>query len=75
MVLGIMMFLRLNPENLTLSFSDTVGITRNSSLDVFARRDDEVSEGKRKSRLMQFRLGELKRGGTGFGMREDLKSE
>ncbi|KIO27291.1 hypothetical protein M407DRAFT_23469 [Tulasnella calospora MUT 4182] len=75
LVLGIMVFLRLNPENLTSSFSDTVGITRNSSLNVFARNDNDVTGSKRGSRLFRFRLGELKNGGTGFGMREDLKLE
>ncbi|KAG9045197.1 hypothetical protein FS837_006845 [Tulasnella sp. UAMH 9824] len=75
LILGIMVFLRLNPENLTSSFSDTVGLTRNSSLNIFARQYDDVTESKRRSRMLRFRLGELKNGGTGFGMREDLKSE
>ncbi|KAG8931806.1 hypothetical protein FRC01_000785 [Tulasnella sp. 417] len=75
LLLGIMVFLRLNPENLTSSFSNTVGITRNSSLNTFARNDDDLTDSKRRSRSLQFRLGELRNGGTGFGMREDLKSE
>ncbi|KAG8950243.1 hypothetical protein FRC04_007877 [Tulasnella sp. 424] len=74
LVLGILVFLRLNPENLSPTFSDTVGITRNSSLNAFAWGDGGLTDSKRKSRI-RFRLGELKSGGTGFGMREDLKLE
>ncbi|KAG8931805.1 hypothetical protein FRC01_000784 [Tulasnella sp. 417] len=75
MAISIMVFLRLNPRNLTSSFSDTVGITRNRTLDTCTQRDDDVTDSKRNSRLLRFRLGELKDGKTGFGMPEDFKSE
>ncbi|KIO17024.1 hypothetical protein M407DRAFT_33325 [Tulasnella calospora MUT 4182] len=75
MVVGIMVFLRLNPENLTSSFSNTVSITRNSSLDIFTQGDGDVADSKRHSRLFRFKLGELKDGRTGFGMHEDFKLE
>ncbi|KAG8987308.1 hypothetical protein FRB90_003416, partial [Tulasnella sp. 427] len=39
LAIGTLVFLRLNRENLTASFSDTVDITRNSSLDTFVRDD------------------------------------
>lgn len=59
------MFLGLNRENLTASFSDTVGITRNPSLN-----DNVVGDGE-----MRFRLGRLKSGEKCFGTRDEMKLE
>ncbi|KAG8895129.1 hypothetical protein FRC00_007935 [Tulasnella sp. 408] len=73
MAVSIAVFLRLNPQNLTSSFSDTVGITRNPSLDIFAKGNDDMAGSKRHSRTLRFRFGELKDGRTGFGMPEDFQ--
>ncbi|KAG9032199.1 hypothetical protein FS837_002787, partial [Tulasnella sp. UAMH 9824] len=39
LIFGVLVFLRYNPDNLTTSFTDTVGITRDHDLDVLARLD------------------------------------
>ena len=65
-----MVFFKLNPENLTASFSDTVDITRNPTLniDAYSWNDDNSTE-------LRFRLGKLKNGDKGFGTREEVKLE
>ena len=68
LLLGIMAFLKHNPENLTASFSDTVYITRNPTLNMVAWNDND-------STALRFRLGKLNSGYKGFGLREEIKSE
>ena len=75
LILGIVVFLKLNAENLTTSFSDTVRITRNPSLNLVSRNDDDSTDDEMSSRLLRFRLGELKDGGRAFGTREEMKLE
>ena len=58
-----------------MSFSDTISITRNPSLNVVSRNDDDSVDDEKNSRLLRFRLGELKDGGRGFGTREEMKLE
>ena len=66
LILGITVFLKLNPENLTASFSDTVNITRNPTLNMAAWNDNDSTE-------LRFRLGKLNSGDRGFGLREEMK--
>jgi len=58
-----MVCFKLNPENLTASFSDTVNIMRNLTLN-----DNGLTE-------LRFRLGKLRSGDKGFGVREEMKLE
>ncbi|KAG9009163.1 hypothetical protein FRB90_008508 [Tulasnella sp. 427] len=71
---GIIAFFRFNPENLTSSFSDTVSITRNPTLDTFVH-EDEADETRQENSSLRLRLGKLRTGGLRFGTLEDLKSE
>ncbi|KAG8997330.1 hypothetical protein FRB90_012524 [Tulasnella sp. 427] len=75
LVLGVVVFLRFNPDNLTTSFIDTIGVTRNAELDSLALRyrlglsgtlDEDESE--------KFRLGPLGEGYVGFGTKESIRS-
>jgi hypothetical protein len=62
-----MIFLKLNPENITASFSDTVDITRNPTLNMVDNDTDSTE--------LRFRLGKLRNGAKGFGLREEMKLE
>ncbi|KIO17023.1 hypothetical protein M407DRAFT_33324 [Tulasnella calospora MUT 4182] len=74
-ILGVIVFRRFNPENLTTSFVDTVGVTRNPELDSLALRyrlglsdtldDDDTA---------RFRLGQLGDGCVGYGTKESIRS-
>ncbi|KAG8982227.1 hypothetical protein FRB90_006946 [Tulasnella sp. 427] len=75
LVLGVVVFLRFNPDNLTTSFIDTIGVTRSAELDSLALRyrlglsgtlDEDESE--------KFRLGPLGEGYVGFGTKESIRS-
>ena len=68
LLLGITVFFKHNPENLTASFSDTVNITRNPTLNMVAWNENDSTE-------LRFRLGKLNSGDKGFGLREEMKTE
>lgn len=66
-IFGVLVFLRYNPDNLTTSFTHTVGITRNHDLDVFARLHDGGAQTGPALRSAKFSLGDLGRGHIGYG--------
>ncbi|KAG8935893.1 hypothetical protein FRC00_010097 [Tulasnella sp. 408] len=73
LIFGVLVFLRFNPDNLTTSFTDTVGITRNRDLDALARLEGEGTETDPALHSAKFRLGKMGQGRIGYGAPE--KSE
>ncbi|KAG8975058.1 hypothetical protein FRC05_006481 [Tulasnella sp. 425] len=76
LVLGVIVFCRFNPENLTTSFVDTVGVTRNAELDSLALRyrlglSDGLDDDDDSAR---FRLGLLGDGYVGYGTKQSIRS-
>ncbi|KAG8952475.1 hypothetical protein FRC04_004535 [Tulasnella sp. 424] len=71
LVFGVFVFLRFNPHDLTTSFVDTIGITRNPDMEIFARKDGGQNELEALLRSTKFRLGELSGGYMGYGTRKD----
>ncbi|KAG8976602.1 hypothetical protein FRC05_003441 [Tulasnella sp. 425] len=72
LVFGVFVFLRFNPDDLTTSFADTIGITRNLDMEIFARKRDGQDELKPLLRSTKFRLGDLSGGYVGYGTRQDF---
>ncbi|KAG8923481.1 hypothetical protein FRC00_006206 [Tulasnella sp. 408] len=75
LIFGVLIFLRYNPDNLTTSFTDTIGITRNRDLDGLARlRDGEVPANP-VLRSANFRLGDIGQGQIGYGTFDKFEQE
>ncbi|KAG8950251.1 hypothetical protein FRC04_007885 [Tulasnella sp. 424] len=74
LVFGVVVFLRYNPDNLTTSFADTVGITRNRDLDAFARLHDAGrAQIEPLLHSVKFRLGDVGRGYIGYSTSEKFE--
>ncbi|KIO27301.1 hypothetical protein M407DRAFT_23478 [Tulasnella calospora MUT 4182] len=67
LVFGAVVFLRYNPDNMTTSFINTVGITRNRDLDVFARLHGGGIQTDPALHSAKFRLGDMGQGRIGYG--------
>ncbi|KAG8952473.1 hypothetical protein FRC04_004533 [Tulasnella sp. 424] len=72
LMFGVFVFLRFNPDDLTTSFADTIGITRNSEMEIFARKHDGQDELEPSLHSVKFRLGELPGGYMGYGTKQDF---
>lgn len=72
LIFGVFVFLRFNPDDLTTSFADTIGITRNPEMEIFARKHDGQDESEPLLRSTKFRLGELSGGYMGYGTMQDF---
>ncbi|KAG8937138.1 hypothetical protein FRC00_007111 [Tulasnella sp. 408] len=73
LIFGVLVFLRFNPDNLTTSFTDTVGITRNRDLDAFARWHGGETQTDPALDSAKFRLGDMGQGRIGYGAPEEFK--
>ncbi|KAG8935892.1 hypothetical protein FRC00_010096 [Tulasnella sp. 408] len=73
LIFGVVVFLRYNPENLTTSFTNTVGITRNRDLDAFARLHGGGTETDSALQSVKFRLGDLGQGRIGYKTSEKFE--
>ncbi|KAG8989967.1 hypothetical protein FRB90_002000 [Tulasnella sp. 427] len=75
LVLGVVVFLRFNPDNLTTSFIDTIGVTRNAELDSLGLQYRLGLSGTlNEDQSDTFRLGRLGEGYVGFGTKEAICS-
>ncbi|KAG8989668.1 hypothetical protein FRB90_002122, partial [Tulasnella sp. 427] len=71
LIVGIVIFLRYNPNNLTTSFTDTVGLTRHRDLDAFAQSKHGDGERHRPiGHFTKFKLGDVGSGYLGYGSSE-----
>ncbi|KAG8926067.1 hypothetical protein FRC01_009379 [Tulasnella sp. 417] len=75
LIFGVFVFLRYNPDDLTTSFTDTIGITRNRDLDPLARLRDGGVEADPMLRSGKFRLGDMGQGHIGYGSFEKFEPE
>ncbi|KAG8894421.1 hypothetical protein FRC00_009006 [Tulasnella sp. 408] len=74
-IFGIIVFRRFNKENLTTSFIDTVGATRNPELDSLASRYRlGLSDSLDDDETVKFRLGQLVDGCVGYGTKQSIRS-
>ncbi|KAG8916350.1 hypothetical protein FRC01_003213 [Tulasnella sp. 417] len=73
LIFGIVVFLRYNPDNLTTSFTNTVGITRNRDLDAFARLHGGGTETDPVLHSARFRLGDMGQGRIGYKTSEKFE--
>ncbi|KAG8914451.1 hypothetical protein FRC00_013523 [Tulasnella sp. 408] len=73
LIFGVLVFLRYNPDNLTTSFTDTVGITRDHDLDVLARLDGGEVQADEVLHSTKYRLGALEGGRVGYGTSEKFE--
>ncbi|KIO22058.1 hypothetical protein M407DRAFT_28403 [Tulasnella calospora MUT 4182] len=70
--LGVFVFLRFDPDDLTTSFVDTIGITRTQEMQRFVRGYDGQDEFDPLPRSAKFRLGAQPEGCMEFEMKQDL---
>ncbi|KAG8937137.1 hypothetical protein FRC00_007110 [Tulasnella sp. 408] len=73
LIFGVVVFLRYNPDNLTTSFTNTVGVTRNRDLDAFARLHGGGTETGSALQSVKFRLGDLGQGRIGYKTSEKFE--
>lgn len=71
LVFGVFVSMRFNPDDLTTSFADTIGITRTREIETFARRQNRQGELDPLLRSEKFRLGELPVGYMEYGAKQD----
>ncbi|KAG8926065.1 hypothetical protein FRC01_009377 [Tulasnella sp. 417] len=75
LMFGVLVFLRYNPDNLTTSFTDTIGITRNRDLDPLALLHDGGVEADPMLRSGKFRLGDMGQGHIGYRTLDKFEPE
>lgn len=72
LLFGVLIFLRVNPENLTTSLTDTIGITRNPTFDNSDHKGSNNAGQVTAEDTTRFRLGKQAEGHLEFATQKDF---
>ncbi|KAG8997331.1 hypothetical protein FRB90_012525 [Tulasnella sp. 427] len=72
LVVGILIFLRFNPDNLTTSLSDTISITHHPAFDTAVPKSNGKLAASDVASTTRFKLEEQSDGSLGFATQKDL---